>query len=152
MSFCCWTRYHHSDISISLHGTDKIGVYDSSRRSGQLAFVLFLLSFVYWLTAYSIFSPFIWLELWCVCPVAECLLQPINAYQALMELSSWKSRMNLQNIWGKVIGNVLINISPSNFFSIMLSLIDFHKGFTSYPSAWWISSKDCQAVFGRIEH
>ena len=47
-------------------------------------------------------------------------------------------KMISQNISRRVVGSVLINISPSNIFPTMLLLERFHQA--------------CQAVFGHCEH
>ena len=51
---------------------------------------------------------------------------------------TFELRMILQNICRRVVGNVLINISPSNILPIMLKPVNFHH--------------NCQAGFGRCEH
>ena len=45
--------------------------------------------------------------------------------------------MILQNIWGRVVGNVVINISPSNIFQKMLLIEKYIQ--------------NCQACFGLSE-
>ena len=51
---------------------------------------------------------------------------------------TFELRMILQNISRRVVGNVLINISPSNILPIMLKPVNFHQ--------------HCQAGFGRCEY
>ena len=70
-----------------------------------------------------------------------------NAYELLLKLSSGSKllltitlrlRMVLQDIWRKVVGNILINSSPSNIFQTLLLPSKYH----------W----NREAAFGRCEY
>ena len=80
-------------------------------------------------------------------PTAGAGSKPINAYELLLKLSSGSmilliitSELSilLENIWRRVVGNVLMYISPSNIFPNMLLAEGFQQ--------------KCQTVFGHSEH
>ena len=83
---------------------------------------------------------------WCLdkiyIPDKSCFLLPYPSF-----LITWKIRTIFQNIWGRVVGNILINISYSNIFpSIIFPDTDtFHQYCQAVFAA--VSTNSCPAMW-----
>ena len=64
----------------------------------------------------------------------ELLLKMLSGTMILLTIT-WKLRMILQNIWRRVFGHVLINISPPNIFPNMFLSEIFH---TELSGCFWL--------------
>ena len=66
------------------------------------------------------------------------LLQKLSSGSTILLAITLESKMIVKNIWRRVVGNVLMNISPSTFFLTVLQPARFHQ--------------NCQAALGSCEH
>ena len=62
----------------------------------------------------------------------------LSSGSMLLLMINFDLRMILQNLWRRVVGNVLMNISPSNILLTMLLPTKYHQS--------------CSAAFGRCAH
>ena len=77
----------------------------------------------------------------------------INPFIMLMKMTSGAMRMILQNIWRRVVGNVLINISPSKIFQASLSFERFIQNCQAavcHTECWWVNLLVLQLFCGII--
>ena len=64
----------------------------------------------------------------------EFLYYRLSSRSMILFTVTWELRTILQNIWSRVVDNVLVNISPSNIFLTRLSPKNIHQYCLAAPS------------------